>query len=326
MISAPATAKRFVQLLLVLVMACSGPVADAAAETLVLKGRRSIQGPLVKQTATAVFVDLGFDIIRIPRSDIVAIRKTAAPATPRGAGVGSPPADALYTAGDSRLHSTMAGVKAYGPAVVVVRSPGGQGSGFIIHADGYLVTNHHVIHGQKHFSVTRFVQQGPELVRVVYDQVRIVALDSFHDLAVLQIEGEEKTNFPTVLLSPQEPVFGEKVFLIGTPLGLDRTVTEGILSHTSRLFSGSLYLQIDASVNPGNSGGPLFNARGQVIGVVNMGIPSMQGLNFAIPIRHVTFLLDHIDAYAYDQSNPESGFVYLPAPPIPSRIPTKEQE
>ena len=96
-------------------------------------------------------------------------------------------------------------------------------------------------------------------------------------------------------------------------------MTEGILSHTGRLFAGSLYLQIDASVNPGNSGGPLFNGRGQVIGVVNMGVPVMQGLNFAIPVRHVAFLLDHIEAYAYDASNSESGFVYVAAPPNPQK-------
>lgn len=188
-----------------------------------------------------------------------------------------------------------------------------------MHEDGFLITNFHVIEGQKHLTVTQFVQLGSELKRVVHKAIRIVALDAFHDLAVLQIEDPQAGPFPSVVLSLEEPVYGESVFVIGNPAGLERTVTEGILSHTGRLFEGSLYLQIDASVNPGNSGGPLFNGRGQVIGVVNMGSRVMQGLNFAIPARHVTFLLDHVEAYAYDQSNSESGFVYVAAPPNPSR-------
>ena len=154
---------------------------------------------------------------------------------------------------------------------------------------------------------------------MIHKQIRIVALDAFHDLAVLQIEDKHETPFPKVVLSLDEPVYGESIFVIGNPAGLERTVTEGILSHTGRLFEGSLYLQLDASVNPGNSGGPLFNGHGQVIGVVNMGSRIMQGLNFAIPVRHVAFLLDHIEAYAYDTSNSESGFVYVSAPPNPRK-------
>jgi serine protease Do len=225
----------------------------------------------------------------------------------------------LYVLGNPQVYSTVEGVQAFGPAVVVVKSPAGLGSGFIVHEDGYLITNFHVIEGQKHFTVTQFVQEGAELKRVIHKKIRIVALDAFHDLAVLQIEEEHETPFPKVVLSLDEPVFGESVFVIGNPAGLERTVTEGILSHTGRLFEGSLYLQLDASVNPGNSGGPLFNGHGQVIGVVNMGSRIMQGLNFAIPVRHVTFLLDHIEAYAYDTSNSESGFVYVSAPPNPHK-------
>ena len=210
-------------------------------------------------------------------------------------------------------------IESTGNPVVVVKSPAGLGSGFIVHEDGYLITNFHVVEGQKHFTVTQFVQKGAELERVIHKDIRIVALDVFHDLAVLQIEDESERPFPKVVLSLDEPVFGESVFVIGNPAGLERTVTEGILSHTGRLFEGCLYLQIDASVNPGNSGGPLFNGHGQVIGVVNMGSRIMQGLNFAIPVRHVAFLLDHIEAYAYDTSNSESGFVYVSAPPNPRK-------
>jgi serine protease Do len=296
----------------------------ALAETVVLKDRHRITAPVLKESAEHVYLDLGFDVLKIPREAIAAVDSTPPPAEQ------APPSAAtesggLYTLGNPRVHSTVDGVRAFGPAVVVVKTPVGLGSGFIVHEDGYLITNFHVIEGQKHLTVTQFVQQGAELKRMIHKAIRIVALDVFHDLAVLQIEAPEARPFPKVVLSLEEPVYGESVFVIGNPAGLERTVTEGILSHTGRLFEGSLYLQIDASVNPGNSGGPLFNGRGQVIGVVNMGSRIMQGLNFAIPARHVSFLLDHVEAYAYDQSNSESGFVYVSAPPNPSKPPDEER-
>ena len=116
------------------------------------------------------------------------------------------------------------------------------------------------------------------------------------------------------------------MFAIGNPLGLERTVTEGVLSQTHRNFGGILYLQVDAPVNPGNSGGPLFNVRGQVIGIINMGVATMEGLNFAIPARHVTYILDHIDAFAYDAANPESGFVYPDPPRRPGAFSAQQME
>ena len=304
----------FVILLTIAALVVSGV---AGAETIVLRDRKTLTAPIIKQTVDHIYVDLGFDVLRIPRNAVHEITERAA--TPTTPGTGTVHADGLYATGDPRLGSTVEGVKAFGSAVVVVKSPAGLGSGFIVHADGYLITNFHVIEGQKHLTVTQFVPRGPEMVHKVHEKVRIVAIDAFHDLAVLQIQDPSAAPFPTVVLGTGEPQYGEQVFVIGNPLGLERTVTEGILSHTGRLFAGSLYLQIDASVNPGNSGGPLFNGRGQVIGVVNMGVPVMQGLNFAIPVRHVAFLLDHIEAYAYDASNSESGFVYVAAPPNPQK-------
>jgi serine protease Do len=299
---------------LILMFALCG---GGGAETIILKDRSRISAPIIKTSTENVYVDLGFDILRIPQGAIAAIDRQSSPAV-------SKPSSAtknhgLYVLGNPQVHSTAEGVQAFGPAVVVVKSPAGLGSGFFVHEDGYLITNFHVIEGQKHFTVTQFVQSGAELKRVIHKKIRIVALDAFHDLAVLQVEDDHDGAFPTVVIGLDAPVYGQNIFVIGNPAGLERTVTEGILSHTGRLFEGKLYLQIDASVNPGNSGGPLFNNQGQVIGVVNMGSRVMQGLNFAIPTRHVTFLLDHIEAYAYDKSNSESGFVYVLAPPNPSR-------
>lgn len=304
--------------LLVLLLAI-GP-AKTGAEVIVLKGGGQVKAAILKRDPTIVIVDLGFDVLRIPRSEILEIRKDKdikekAPTSPQDKkGV-------LYTAKSLEEKSTVESVSSFAPAVVVIRSPAGLGSGFLINQQGYLVTNFHVIMGQKHISVTRFKKTGAELKRIIHKDVRIVALDPFHDLAVLQVKGKLSEPFRPIVFSPEEKTrVGEKVFVIGSPLGLERSVTEGVVSHTARNFGGRLYLQVDASVNPGNSGGPLFNSKGEVIGVINMGIPSMQGLNFAIPIRHVKYILDHLDAFAYNESNPLSGYVYSSPPPNPQKI------
>src|SRR5262249_53391959 len=107
---------------------------------------------------------------------------------------------------------------------------------------------------------------------------------------------------------------GDRVFAIGSPLGLERTVTEGIVSTTSRELGGDLYLQTTAQINPGNSGGPLFNNRGAVVGVTNMKLTFGEGLGFAIPVGVVKYFLQHRDAYAYDNDNPSNPFRYLEPP------------
>jgi serine protease Do len=293
--------------------------AKTRAEVIVLKGGGQVKGTILKRDLSIVVVDLGFDVLSIPRTEILEIRKEKNITGKQPARI-KDTQGILYTAKPLPEKSTVEGVSSFAPAVVVVRSPAGLGSGFLINKLGYLVTNFHVIMGQKHISVTRFKKSGAELKRIIHKNVRIVALDPFHDLAVLQVKGKLDEPFLPIVFSPEEKSrVGEKVFVIGNPLGLERSVTEGVVSHTARNFGGRLYLQIDASVNPGNSGGPLFNSRGEAIGVINMGVRSMQGLNFAIPIRHVKYILDHIDAFAYNESNPLSGYVYSPPPPNPQK-------
>lgn len=308
-------------------------VGLARADVIKLKSGAELRGAILKQDQTAVIVDLGFDLVRIPRTEIAGIEKDKQDRDKQQSPVkktGPEGSGTLYSSAGTIEVSTVEGVKTFAPAVVVVRSPGGLGSGFLVNNAGYLVTNFHVIQGQKHITVTRFKKTGKEFKRVTHKKVRIVALDPFHDLAVLRVEEPLDGSFlPPALSTGKEPAVGEKIFVIGNPLGLERTVTEGVISHAGRNFGGKLYLQVDASVNPGNSGGPLFNTRGQVIGVISMGIRSMQGLNFAIPVYHVKFILDHLDAFAYDETNPMSGYVYTPPPPNPSKkktnIPDKEE-
>ncbi|MDQ1351561.1 MAG: Trypsin-like serine protease, partial [Acidobacteriota bacterium] len=283
-------------------------------EVLKLKNGSWVNGKILKKTEQAVIVDLGYDVLRIPAVEVLEITdevqiQTQTQQQPQTGE--QKQKNTLYTAKPLEKVSTVEGVQDFGESVVVVRSPGGLGSGFIINNQGYIITNFHVVQGQKHINITRFKKTGQELKRIIYKNVRIVALDPFHDLAVLQVEEDLGQLSRPMVLSPDDNVeVGEKAFVIGNPLGLERSVTEGVVSHTGRNFGGKVFLQVDAAINPGNSGGPLFNSRGQVIGVINMGARFMQGLNFAIPIYHVKFLLDHIDAFAYNEANPLSGYVY----------------
>ena len=157
---------------------------------------------------------------------------------------------------------------------------GGVGSGFIISADGYLLTNAHV------------VAQATEVTVKLTDKrefkAKVIGYDRKTDVALLKIEA---TNLPVVKLgNPGETKVGEWVVAIGSPFGFDNTVTAGIVSAKSRELPDEAYvpfLQTDVAVNPGNSGGPLFNMQGEVIGI-NSQIYSRsggyQGLSFAIPI------------------------------------------
>src|SRR5205814_1720320 len=140
-------------------------------------------------------------------------------------------------------------VNQLGEAVVQVRTPGGLGSGFIINEDGFLMTNFHVIEGETQISVEVYHVTGGELSRKSYKQVRIIAMNKFEDLALLRIEDKDAPKFKFVTLGSADALsVGERVFAIGSPLGFERTVTEGILSTKSRPFGGALYLQTTAQI------------------------------------------------------------------------------
>jgi S1-C subfamily serine protease len=160
----------------------------------------------------------------------------------------------------------------------------GTGSGFIIDAKGQIITNAHVVQGAD--KVTVNLKDGRSFAG------KVVGLDTVTDVAVVKIEGE---NLPTVSLGNAAQIkAGEWAIAIGNPLGLDNSVTAGIISATGRSSSqvGDSskrvnYIQTDAAINPGNSGGPLLNAAGQVIGMNTAILKNAQGLGFAIPIDQV---------------------------------------
>jgi serine protease Do len=155
----------------------------------------------------------------------------------------------------------------------------GQGSGFIITPDGYAVTNNHVVRNAE--EVTVKLHGGEEL------SADVIGTDPKTDLALIKIKGDR--TFPTVKFADTEPRVGDWVMAVGNPFGLTSTVTTGIISARGRdIGSGPYddYLQIDASINRGNSGGPAFNLEGEVVGV-NTAIFSPSGgsvgIGFAIP-------------------------------------------
>jgi len=198
---------------------------------------------------------------------------------------------------------------------VQVRTPSGLGSGFILNEDGFLITNFHVIEGETQIGAEVYHQKDGALERKSYKDVRIVAMNKFADLTLLKVDDEGAPKFKPVLIGDVTVLaVGEKVFAIGSPLGLERTVTEGIVSTKTREMQGSLYLQTTTQINPGNSGGPLFNLAGQVIGVTNMKITAGEGLGFAIPVEAVKFFLNHRDAFAYAADNPSNPYRYLEPP------------
>jgi serine protease Do len=158
-----------------------------------------------------------------------------------------------------------------------------QGSGFIISADGYVVTNYHVVENATDVAVT--LDDGKDL------PATIVGTDKKTDVALLKIK--EGGNYPHVEFAAAVPRVGDWVIAVGNPFGLGGTVTAGIVSARGRDIGASPYddfLQIDAPVNRGNSGGPTFNAQGQVVGV-NTAIFSPSGgsvgIGFAIPSETV---------------------------------------
>lgn len=160
-------------------------------------------------------------------------------------------------------------------SVVAISTDVGIGSGAIIDSDGYIITNRHVIDGA--------TQGAAKTSDGNFHQVRIVAKSDSFDLALLRIDGQ----YPALSFGNSDSVIvGSRVVAMGSPAGLEFTVSEGIVS-AKRKIGDFDYIQTDLSMNPGNSGGPLIDPRGDIIGINTLKLTGFEGLGFALTAEQV---------------------------------------
>ena len=198
------------------------------------------------------------------------------------------------------------------PDAPVPKSGFALGSGFFISSDGYIVTNNHVVANGVSFEVT--IDSGKTY------QAKVIGTDPQTDLALIKVSAP--TDFPYVRLAADLPRIGEWVLAVGNPFGLGGTVTAGIVSARGRDIGAGPYedfIQIDAPVNRGNSGGPTFNVKGEVIGV-NTAIFSPSGgsvgIAFDIPAENVRLVVQQLK----DKGHVTRGWIGVQIQPVTPTI------
>jgi serine protease Do len=287
------------------------------ADRIILKEGQTITGDILTEKKDQLYIDIGITVLAVPKDTILEYEYSATLTVDDAdagqiSGSSNTEDDKLYKTANLGRTTIEKCVEAVSEAVVLVSSPGGSGSGFFINEDGYLITNYHVIERETRIEVTVFRKAKNGFERNKFKKVKIEAINPFVDLALLRIEDLEGKKVKFVHLGDIDRIkTGEQVFAIGNPLGLERTVTNGLISTKNRAFQGLLYIQTNADINPGNSGGPLFNLAGEVIGVTNMGYIFLGGLGFAIPVNYVKHFIDNLEAFTYDKDNPNTGYRYI---------------
>ena len=177
-------------------------------------------------------------------------------------------------------------------SVVTIRTDISQGTGFIIDSEGYIVTNYHIIENARSSGI---YTDGSKM-----HEVSILGYNPTLDIALLKISG----NYDSLKLADSDDVqIGERVIAIGNPLGLQFSVSEGIVSNTHQIGPTGIegYIQTDAALNPGNSGGPLINKKGKVIGINNFKIKETEGLGFALESNYIKDTVNEISQQALNQ-------------------------
>jgi S1-C subfamily serine protease len=191
---------------------------------------------------------------------------------------------------DAFSHAVVGVADQLRPAVVNLRVGRGGGSGVLFAPDGFLLTNHHVVDGSRRVKVR--MNDGTELGG------EVVGNDPWTDLAVVRADGRD---LPFAKLGDSAKLrVGQLAIAIGSPLGFESTVTAGVISalgRTMRSAGGRMVdniIQTDAALNPGNSGGPLVDSRGSVVGINTAVIQPAQGICFAVPINTAKVILPHL--------------------------------
>jgi hypothetical protein len=199
--------------------------------------------------------------------------KAATPA-PAPVAVAAPAPPKVLSPADIAAHAL--------PAVVTIRTDQSLGSGFVVRADGWIATNLHVIVGGPHVKVTLTSRSAGDRE---LDVVEVIAASPEHDLALVRVEAH---GLPVLSLGDSDAMRpGDAVVAIGNPLGLEDTVSNGLVSARRKLEAGTEVLQISAPIAPGSSGGPIFNDHGEVIGVATAVLQEGQNLNFGMPARYL---------------------------------------
>jgi len=161
-------------------------------------------------------------------------------------------------------------------SILKVQSEFGNGTGFMVSDRGHILTCAHVLVGDRFQIVSEHGNR---------QSMEVLGRDEKFDLAILH--NESLTNHPLTFADPATIVEGQTVYALGHPLGLDFTLSRGIISNRQRMRGGINLVQTDVSLNPGNSGGPLVNEQGEVIGVVSQFLEGGQGLGFGIALQHI---------------------------------------
>ena len=279
--------------------------------TVKLAGGAQVTARLLQRNDDRVVLDLGHEVVTVDAKRVLSI------GGPESQPEGQTRQQDYYTLGRLDEAPVPELVKRFGDAVATVTTPVGLGSGFVISREGHLITNYHVVEKSLKVKVTVFQRKSQGYEKRQLNRVKILALNPLRDLALLQLDKEEMGDLeiePVVIAEAPTVRVGDLVFAIGNPLGLERSVTQGIVSSTTRTMGHLRFIQTDASINPGNSGGPLFNSRGEVVGVVCAGYTFFDGLAFGIPAPDLVEFLLHRDAYLFDPTQPQNGVKYFDPP------------
>ena len=178
------------------------------------------------------------------------------------------------------------------PAIVTMRTGQSLGTGFVVRADGWIATNLHVVVGGPRVKVT--FRDGREL-----EVVEVLAASADHDLALVRVEAK---GLPTLALGDSDKMRpGDPIVAIGNPLGLEDTVSNGLVSARRKLEHGFEVLQVSAPIAPGSSGGPLFNEHGEVVGIATAVMQGGQNLAFGVPIRYLAAMIAQPEPMPFSQ-------------------------
>ncbi|MBN1516115.1 trypsin-like peptidase domain-containing protein [Candidatus Sumerlaeota bacterium] len=292
-----------------------------------LQSGMQVEGQLIKETDDYYFLDMGFDILKVPRSSVAEAIKTLIENTTADSGAatesyktvereGAMPYQTVRPFNPGLRHKEM--IERVKLGVVVVSNAQGLGSGFIIDDLGHIITNNHVIGGEKYQKITLLQLNGKQVERVKIEEAPVLASSQLMDIALLKIPDEELDKLqlhPLRIYDGPSLQAGEQVYAVGNPgMGdkiLEYTVTDGIISSPNRNINDLLYIQTNAAVNPGNSGGPMINSRGEVVGLVTLKASFQEGIAFALPAQYIHLFLQNDKSFEFDKQSGKSGYRYL---------------